>query len=173
MVDEHAFRALNVWIPLVDVDAASGAVEVVPEPVASPWPVRSLTLPSPCLAFGGEVEDHLVPVPLAAGDALFYRHDLFHGSRANHTGQDRVAVALSVLPPGSRFEQCYVGPGTPPEAVDVYEVDESYFYRDLAELTDGRRPQRHRLVGRAPRGDAPLTEAAAVRRLRDARAATA
>jgi len=165
MVDEGRFQAFNVWIPLVDVDADNGMIEVVPGSHLRSWPVRSVTLPSPCLPFGGEVEGHLRAVPLAAGEALIYPHALVHGSRANGSGEDRIAIAISVLPEDAPFLQYYAGAGTPDREVDVYEVDEGYFYRDLNGLLNGARPNRHRRVGRVRRGDAPLSAEAALRRL--------
>lgn len=167
MVDEGHAQALNVWVPLVDADRANGMIEVVPGSHLRSWEVRSLTLPSPCLEFGGPVEDHLRAVPLLAGEALLYPHDLFHGSRANLTNRDRPAVALSVLPGDARFVQYYAGQGTPPGLVDVYAVDDEYFYRDLPSLLDGGRPFRHALLGQVDRGPAPLSPDAALRRLAD------
>jgi len=92
------------WVPLVDVDADNGCLEVAlgshgqgirpvemiePEP-DSPWPVRSLRLAEADAAEPCE----RVRLPMRADDVLVFSAQLLHRSHPNHTDRARWTVQI-------------------------------------------------------------------------------
>lgn len=90
-------RSLVVWIPLVDVDAGSGTLSVLPgshRDVDSPR--GTPTFPSPFRELPHELfASRFVPVEVAAGTVVATDPRLAHHSTDNRAARDRVAVVLT------------------------------------------------------------------------------
>ena len=153
-VDERRWRSINVWVPLVDVDASNGCLEVV---------AGSQRVSTDCRAHADACRfDQLAPVlragyttavPLQAGDAILYDGALLHCSPHNQSGARRVAVGAVLVPLDAPVHHCYrVAPG----AVEVFAVEEDFFWRH----TPGARPSGVPLLGVEPASTSQHTAAA-------------
>ncbi len=123
LVDERKSRSYNLWIPLVDVDTRNGAVFVLAGSHAKLNTYRGPGIPS---AFK-EVEQHiwqkLEPLPMKAGEALFYDHALLHGSPANTSDRVRIGIVCGVIPKDSAMQIHALQDGN----IETFQCDESFF----------------------------------------------
>lgn len=171
-VDERRFLSLSVWCPLVDVDEHNGALQVIPGSHRLFDTVRAITLPSVYLEFDRELEELLTPVPMRAGEACIYAHNLFHGSKPNSSPAVRVAAVCGILPRAAEHLHYFRDPRTtPPGEVEVFGIDREFFYGGLLELYDGRRPESLRQLGSIAHDGRPLSRDEVVAAVRAARAA--
>lgn len=96
VVDEKKFTSLSIWCPLIDVDEHNGCLQVLPG--SHQWfdTIRSFNIPSHFINFE-DVEGILRPVPLKAGSAVIFAHNLFHGSKPNYSNDFRIAATFSIV----------------------------------------------------------------------------
>jgi ectoine hydroxylase-related dioxygenase (phytanoyl-CoA dioxygenase family) len=177
-VDERSFLSLSVWCPLVDVDEVNGALQVLKGSHRLFDTVRAITLPSVYLEFDAELEALLTPVPMRAGEACIYAHNLFHGSKPNRSGSVRVAAVSGVLPRGATHLHYFqaAGPAESPQSkgpLEAFAIDREFFYGGLLELYDGRRPEKLRPLGVVDREVRPLTRDEVLTAVREDRATPA
>jgi ectoine hydroxylase-related dioxygenase (phytanoyl-CoA dioxygenase family) len=98
LVDERAgAAALQVWIPLVDVDAQDGALVVVEGSQLNAPPIR--TLASTSTSIDADSSRTVRPA-LRAGEGLVFVNGTVHASTANESAHDRPAVAAILVPNG-------------------------------------------------------------------------
>jgi hypothetical protein len=102
-VDEELHRAFTVWIPLVDVNdrVGNGVLQVVPGSHRLPVGMAGSLTPDLIRPYERYLQDRLVPIEAAAGDAVIYDTRLLHASRANLTDAARPAIVCAVVPTGS------------------------------------------------------------------------
>lgn len=101
--DGRTATAIRLWCPLVDVDARSGCLIVVPGSHAITPAIRPFPHP---WAVSGPVEHEIRTrfaraLPMNAGAALLYDERLIHGSDENLSDRFRIAVSCILLPTGS------------------------------------------------------------------------
>lgn len=86
---QGSLDAVVVWIPLLDIDAPLGALEIVPESHK-----RGLLAPELINGFGKVdqfKDEDFMPVEVELGDALFFNAFLVHRSGINETQSIRWA----------------------------------------------------------------------------------
>lgn len=98
IVDETEFRSFNVWIPLVDLNEQNGAIEVLPKSHNWLRGYRHSSINCAYREVHGLVWENMKPLYMNAGQALIYDHSLLHASKANHSSENRIAVASGVKP---------------------------------------------------------------------------
>lgn len=154
--DEREHRTTLLWIPLVDVDETSGALQVVPGShrlAEGPRPSGLEQLPTAALQ--DEWAERAVTATLAAGQAVVYDAALVHGAHTNTVEVVRPAVAVALAPTGADLVHVHVdtdGDGLTGYVVDVdYYMGQGLFHRPVGYAT-------------SPVWGEPVTE----RRLRDA-----
>ena len=99
VVDESKYRSVNIWIPLWDVNAKSGALWILPGSHRINRPIRGAGYLFP--DYGEHLailEKFAVSVDLTAGQAVIFYHSVIHGSPPNLVNRNRAALAFSALP---------------------------------------------------------------------------
>jgi len=160
LVDEARFRAVCIWVPLVDVDADNGALAVLrgshqvdTGPRSVPTTPQPDTDPVRQLAF-----DDLEVVPVAAGEAVVFDLALVHGSDHNRTSRARPAVGMAFVPRAAEVSLDFCHPDDRIEALAVPDPD-------LFRRIDWRiRPPELRSLGMADHEVAPVSTADLIRR---------
>lgn len=122
--DERTDRAVLLWIPLIDVDEASGGLSVVPG--SHRWtdgirPAGADVLPTEPLQ--DELADLSMPLDLRAGEAAIYDPALVHGAAANRSSQVRPAVAIALAPVGARLVHAHLVDGD----LTCCELDDDHY----------------------------------------------
>lgn len=123
LVDENKSRSYNFWIPLVDVDVRNGAVFVLTGSHAKLKTHRGPGIPSVFKDVEQHIWQKLEPLPMKAGEALFYDHALLHGSPANTSDRVRIGIVCGVIPQGSAMQIHALQDGK----IETFACDESFF----------------------------------------------
>lgn len=122
-VDEHKHRSINIWCPLVDTNEDNGRLNVCPETHVNPESYRG----TPFEPFNDEsVKEYTsssVGLNLKAGDAVLYDSSLVHFSDNNRTNEQRLAIALVMIPEGAQAIHCYHDR----KELCVFNVDKTFF----------------------------------------------
>lgn len=147
-VEEDRTLSVSIWVPLVDVDESNGALQVIPGSHRCRPSIRSLDTPSLYLDFTDELEPYLQAVPARAGDAVLYAHNLFHGSRPNHSERIRVSAVAGVTHEQSRLVHYRRVDDHSPDTFDVFEVESDFYFSGIPDMTAGRIPPTARPAGR-------------------------
>jgi hypothetical protein len=123
-VDQFRQAAVNVWIPLVDVNEDNGCMQVFPKTHSLVNHICTIPSgPSPYDPVMALLESGCrLPVPMAAGKALLYNMRMLHSSGENRTPAERPAVASAYIPGDSKF-RFYVRREGSSTSVDVFEAD--------------------------------------------------
>jgi ectoine hydroxylase-related dioxygenase (phytanoyl-CoA dioxygenase family) len=134
--DERTHRATLLWIPLVDVDEDSGALQVVPGShrlAEGPRPSGLDHLPTAPLQ--DEWVQRAETATLRAGQAVVYDAALVHGAHTNAVDTVRPAVAVALAPTGADLVHVHVdadGNGLTGYVVDVdYYMGQGLFHRPV------------------------------------------
>ena len=126
--DETKFPAVYAWIALTDTSVENGAMHVIPG--SHLWGNRFRSLNVPWLYSGLEerMKDMLTPIPMKAGDVLFFDSAAIHFSSDNMSEQIRPAINFFIKPKEAMFLHHFIDEKTPQGRVEVYNVDIDFFY---------------------------------------------
>lgn len=157
LVDETEHVSYNLWCPLTDADARSGALSIIRKShqVGLPW--RSSTMPPLEISHDREYDRFITQFSLKAGDAVLYRHSMFHGSGNNLSDTDRVAIACGIIPEGASFIYQHWNEGS--KAMESYEVDQDFYINHIHDVLSGRIPERFPCVKVTPMAQRPSLDA--------------
>jgi hypothetical protein len=126
-VDESRFRSINLWFPLMDVDAFNGCLQVVPGSHRISTDPRAHFDRGRFDELGAVLREfHTVAVPLRVGQGIFYDGALLHGSAANQSGHRRVAVGTVLVPEGAPMLHSF---RVSSDSVELYAADDAFFWR--------------------------------------------
>lgn len=146
-VDESVSISASIWCPLVDVDHTNGALVVIPGSHRLRRSIRSLDTDSLYIDFDVVDPALLRSIPAAAGEAVIYAHNLFHGSLPNASAAVRVAAVAGVLPKGVPTVHYRRAPDMPDGTFEVLEVDRDFYFGGLAVMKSGQLPGSARPAG--------------------------
>lgn len=125
LLDETKFRAVCIWVPLVDVDHRNGALSVIKGshqvdtgPRSVPMTPRYSEDPLLNLSF-----DDTETVPVAAGQAVVFDMALAHGSDLNYSGLPRCAAAVAYAPKSAALSLYFCDPDDTVEELAVPHPD--------------------------------------------------
>lgn len=98
VVDESQFYALNVWIPLHDVNEDNGAMWLLPGSQNIDRKIRGSGYLFPNYAPHFDLlEKNAKNIPLKAGQAVVFNVSMIHGSPANHSAENRKSAVFTVF----------------------------------------------------------------------------
>jgi Phytanoyl-CoA dioxygenase (PhyH) len=127
IVDESQYFGVYAWIPLVDTDATNGMLYVLPGSHKFGVTMRSLNVPWPLMPLREQMFKHMIPVPLKAGEVVFFDHACVHYSPPNHGDKLRVAVTATIKPKAASMIHHFIDEVTPKGMVEIYATDEHFW----------------------------------------------
>ena len=106
ITNEKQYVSFNIWIPLQDVDAESGAMWIVKKSHRIKRDVRGAGYLFPnYLNIFEDLKPHMTSFSMKAGEALLFYHRTIHGSPSNMKCEgNRLVVQLAVLPKEAPME---------------------------------------------------------------------
>jgi hypothetical protein len=126
LVDQRRYLALNIWVPLCNVDIHNGCMRMVD--FSQRFDHISATSKNPSVYSNliPELEaNYLTDVPMAAGDALIFDSRALHATGENETAHDRPALLFSVVPADAQ-PLLYFWNDRVPARLEVYEADTDF-----------------------------------------------
>ena len=134
IVDESKYRSFTIWVPLSDVDEASGCMYVLPGSHNKMRGYRHLTIPSIFGQIYTHVWQHMKPVCLKAGEAIIFDHALGHASRPNKSDKTRIAATHSLLSDNAEMRFYWNNAGV----VEEYLGESDFYNTEEAKSGPGR-----------------------------------
>ncbi|HEX8410321.1 MAG TPA: phytanoyl-CoA dioxygenase family protein [Thermoanaerobaculia bacterium] len=161
---DMADTTISIWCPLVDTDRHNGTIEVIPSSHKIVPDIACTNMPPFFDAFEETlIEKYLRPVPMKAGESLFFDDSLIHWSSENDSAEPRVAIQAICLPAGAQPVYYHLDPARP-DRFELFEVDPDYFIThtgdDLADI-----PKERKSLGYVPNPNRSLTETEFAERL--------
>jgi ectoine hydroxylase-related dioxygenase (phytanoyl-CoA dioxygenase family) len=144
LVDEREFISYNLWCPLVDTEVESGALMIIDKSDMAGLPYRSSTFPPLEVKHEKKYDRFIKKFSLKAGDAILYKHSMFHGSDNNQSNSDRIAIACGVIPEDVPF--VYQNWNSTTSTIDTYEVDRDFYINHIHEVLAGKIPEKYKII---------------------------
>lgn len=144
LVDEREYISYNLWCPLVDTEVESGALMIIDKSDQAGLPFRSSTFPPLEVKHEKKYDRFIKKFSLKAGDAILYKHSLFHGSDNNFSDENRIAIACGILPENVPF--VYQHWNAENSSIDSYEVDRDFYVKHIHEVLAGNIPQKYKII---------------------------
>jgi ectoine hydroxylase-related dioxygenase (phytanoyl-CoA dioxygenase family) len=98
VVDETKYDSVTIWIPLQDVDAENGALQVVPGSHRFSNILRSPFFKNSLNEIEETLRSDLKNMPLKAGEAIIFSQALMHASPPNFSPTKRLAITYGFIP---------------------------------------------------------------------------
>ncbi len=132
MCDEAEETSIFAWIPLMDVDKESGALGFIPG--SHRFFDYERTYPFPVAQTPVEVHRRKLTaftkiLPMKSTDIVFFNTKTIHGSFPNDSGQDRIAINISIRPKNQLPYLYYLKPNGKQDTIIKYHLDEEFYYK--------------------------------------------
>lgn len=127
-VDEEEFESCVVWIPLTDVDAQNGALQMLKgshkfmNKVRGPGVKRFYEELYPYFE-----KNMMTVVPMKAGDALVFLNRALHFSAPNSSESPRVSMRIDMVPEEAQTIMYYWEKWLPGNMVEVYKIGLDFY----------------------------------------------
>lgn len=125
VLENEAF-SVYCWAPLQDVGKANGCLYVFPESHKINITQRSLSVPWAFREHIQMLQKYMEPIPLKAGQAIFFDAALIHASPPNFSNETRVAINFYIHPKHQHF--CHYHFNKKNKKVEVFSVTPSFYY---------------------------------------------
>jgi hypothetical protein len=135
-LDEFQFSPISVWIPLQDTNISNGCLCVVPKSHRIKVPYRGISFNGPFHKISSTIRRFLKPIPMKAGDVLFFDNRLLHYSPANKSKEPRIVVMSGIFPTEAKILTCYKDETVANSQIEIFEQKDDFlltgenFYHD-------------------------------------------
>ncbi len=154
LVDETKHNSYNLWCPLVDTNRGSGALMLMDKSDRAGLPYRSATFHPLELKLDKKYEPFISSFEFNAGDAILYKHSMFHGSGNNTGTEDRVAIACGIIPSDAAF--IYQHWNQDKSVVESYQVDNNFYLDHIFDVLSGNIPSTYKVIAETPFSQKPV-----------------
>lgn len=141
IVREELYGVMHCWVPLQAVSKQNGTLVVLPGSHLILGNYRSGTCPMRFLPFN-PFDDIIVEVEAEVGDVVLYHPALFHGSKANRSTEERLAVVAAITHPEAKR----VYHSLQEDGVWLYEMTDEDLFGRLDNLAKGAAPTGEKLM---------------------------
>ena len=128
-VNEPEQCSFNLWIPLQKTDKNSGQLRILKGSHKIRQSLRVVPkYPRPFVQFQDTIRQLFTDIDTEIGDCVVINHSLLHGSRANFTGQPRLAVILGMCSAPADIYYYYMPEGDNSKIEKYRMAPEDYYY---------------------------------------------
>jgi hypothetical protein len=131
MIEAPDDIGLNVWCPLVDVDAGNGALHLVEGSQRLLRHIGAPHTPIYCSGYDAVVMERSTMVPLEAGEALIYDNTILHWSPVNRSSQPRPVIAMNCIPRRARPVFYRLDSAAAGSRFEVFDMSDGGFFEHL------------------------------------------
>lgn len=126
LVDEKQFSGMNIWCPLVDLDAENGAIEVLPKSHRFFETYRGSSLPDIYDNVVEEIKPLMKSCRLKAGEAIIFDQSIIHYSPANLSKKERPVINTFVAHQEAKIKICYWDKDQYGDQVEIFEQEDNF-----------------------------------------------
>lgn len=126
LVDESRFNGINIWCPLVDLNAENGAIQVLPRSHRIYPTYRGSALPDIYDGVEAEVKARMESLFLRAGQAVIFDQSIMHYSPPNLSEQVRPVINTFVTHRDARIIVSWTHPEEMPGEVERFLQEEDF-----------------------------------------------
>lgn len=126
-LDQKLYRAINIWLPLVDVTRENGCLRVYNGTNRLPKFHRGFGVDFIFRPYIPILEEGLIDVPVKAGELVVYDDTLIHASWPNLSDSIRPAIVSGLMPEEAEFWACFNHKGIQADEVEYFKVDKSFW----------------------------------------------
>lgn len=148
---------INVWIPLDHCGEPEGVLQVIPNSHKIHWHLQTCHTDTYFGGLGARLQEkYLVGFDLRPGQAVIFEDSIIHGSAANRSDRDRLAVLTTLIPEDSQ-PAFYIEAEQPDGPFQIVEAAHEFAHADMGmEMLPPR--NEWRIVGELPNRNSPVTE---------------
>lgn len=154
-VNEDEFFSVYAWCALTDTTIQNGAVYVLPGSHLFGNIHRSLNIPWQFEPFKEMMWQYCIPLPMKAGQVLFFDSATIHCSPPNLSNDLRLGANFFVQPKQAPFTHYFRDENTPKGEVEKYHVNIDFYYNENFEV---RPPDKYPFLGMETYRDLDLNE---------------
>ncbi|HLP19106.1 MAG TPA: phytanoyl-CoA dioxygenase family protein [Chitinophagales bacterium] len=125
LVDESKFTGINIWVPLVDLTATNGVLQVLPGSHRIYPTYRGSTIPGFYEGIDEKIKPYLQSLYLKAGEAVFFDQSIIHYSDANLSDDVRIVTNTYFTHKDADFRIAYWNKDFG-NKVELFEEDDSF-----------------------------------------------
>ena len=126
LVDESVYTGINIWIPLIDLTAENGAIEVLPRSHRLFKTYRGASLPDIYNGIEESVHKVMQPCYLKAGQAIVFDQSIIHYSPANRSGKIRPVINTFITHQDATIKICYWDKTTGKNEIEIFEQEADF-----------------------------------------------
>lgn len=126
-LDQSKYRAVNIWLPLVDVTRINGCLRVYRGTQNLPKYHRGFGVKFIYQSYEKLIEEGLEDVPVKAGELVIYDDLLIHASWPNLSNEIRPAIVSGLVPQESELWACFHHKGLRSDEVEYFKVDNEFW----------------------------------------------
>lgn len=156
LVDESKHTSYNLWCPLLNSDKNSGSLMIMNKSEQAGLQYRSATFPPLEIKIEEKYERFISSFELNAGDAILYKHSMFHGSGNNMGKEDRIAIACGIIPADADF--IYHHWNKDKSVVETYKIDNNFYLDHIFDVLNGNIPTKYKIISETPFSQKPLID---------------
>ncbi len=154
-VNEDEFMSVYAWCALSDTNLQNGAVYVLPGSHLFGNIHRSLNIPWQFEPYKEMMWKYCIPLPMKAGQVLFFDSATIHCSPPNLSNELRLGANFFVQPKQAPFTHYFRDESTPEGEVEKYHVSIDFYYNENFEV---RPPEKYAFLGRETYRNLKLNE---------------
>lgn len=143
-INEDTHMSLYAWCALTDTNLNNGAVYVLPGSHMFGNIHRSLNIPWQFEPFKELMWEYCIPIPMKAGEVLFFDSALIHCSPPNLSNELRLGANFFIQPKEVPFTHYYRDETTPKGMVEKFHVGIDFYYNEDFEI---RPPSKYPFLG--------------------------
>lgn len=129
-INEDEFMSIYAWCALTDTNCQNGAVHVLPGSHMFGNIHRSLNIPWQFEPYKEMMWKYCIPLPMKAGEVLFFDSALIHCSPPNLSDKLRLGANFFIQPKEAPFTHYYRDETTPIGMVEKYHVSIDFYYNE-------------------------------------------
>lgn len=129
-INEDTDMSIYAWCALTDTHIKNGAVYVLPGSHLFGNIHRSLNIPWQFEPYKELMWEYCIPLPMKAGEVLFFDSALIHCSPPNLTDELRLGANFFIQPKGVPFTHYYRDETTPNGFVEKFHVSIDFYYNE-------------------------------------------
>lgn len=126
-LDQSRYRAVNIWLPLVDVTKENGCLRVYDGTQRLPKFHRGFGVDFIYRPYIPILEEGLIDVPVKAGELVVYDDLLIHASWPNLSDSIRPAIVSGLIPEEAELWACFQHKGIREDEVEYFKVDKNFW----------------------------------------------